>query len=45
VLKLQRHLYWRLGRLRDVIEGLDKVPHIAASNPDGRGRLGSDDDR
>ncbi len=41
----ERHLARQLGRLRDIVEGPDKMLYLLTSNRDGRGRPAPDDDR
>ncbi|MGH7816226.1 MAG: PQQ-dependent sugar dehydrogenase, partial [Candidatus Binatia bacterium] len=43
--KLERNFYRQFGRLRDIVEGLDKALYLLTSNLDGRGSAGPDDDR
>jgi glucose/arabinose dehydrogenase len=43
--KLERHFERQFGRLRDIVEGPDKVLYLLTSNHDGRGRPSADDDR
>jgi glucose/arabinose dehydrogenase len=44
-LGLERLLYRRFGRLRDVIEGPDGTLYLLTSNRDGRGTPSGDDDK
>jgi glucose/arabinose dehydrogenase len=41
----ERHLVRQFGRLRDIVEGPDKLLYLLTSNRDGRGSPAPDDDR
>jgi len=45
VQSFERHLARQFGRLRDIVEGPDKLLYLLTSNRDGRGSPAPDDDR
>lgn len=45
VQSFERHLARQFGRLRDIVEGPDKMLYLLTSNRDGRGRPAPEDDR
>ena len=45
IANLEHHFARQFGRLRDVVEGPDKVLYLLTSNHDGRGSPGPEDDR